>query len=205
MPEIVPLNLDAPVTCEQYIRAIESLLPELERISINEGWCSQRHRYFAAVLPEYKTIEDKYGSVIDGTFSFDSVPAENDADFAARLRSVRGRVLWYVKDEVIRLGTANQMLTALGLPEYEINTASIQFDVRLGALRLSVAGSNFYESAEWLRNELPSLLVRALNGQPQPNDNRYVPGSAMIDPVRGVQQSRGSTIPDADTERPDYY
>jgi hypothetical protein len=199
MSETAPLNLDAAITREQYIDAVSNLLPELDTISDDRGWCGDRHRYFKSVLPEY-TPDINYSANAD----FNLVP--EDTDYAARLRSIRARVLWYAKAETINLAIANRVLTALGLSAYEISRkAGTRFQVRV-YLNLNVTGDR-YDAADWLREELPGRIIRALDGLPQPDDNRYVPGSAA---GSGASQfisrlDEEVAIPDAETERPGSY
>jgi len=138
------LDLTIVVTRDQYKEAITKLLDELDRVSSEMRWCSERHRYFNAVMDEY----------CDGDADFGLVP--EDTNYAARLRSMRARILWYARAETIKLDLANRLFTAMGLPEYGGgNKAGPRYRVELN-LELSVSGD---DGRRYLQRELNDMVA----------------------------------------------
>lgn len=111
------IDLDGPVTREQYNTMANVLAPALDAFGRRAGWCSERHDHFTAILPEYTS--DYYDRAT-------ATPATDEtADYAQKARDVRGRILWHVRNRSysrrdVTIQAANRLLAAAGLPEYPV-------------------------------------------------------------------------------------
>lgn len=187
--EIAILDLSTTITRDQYKESIIKLLAELDRVSHEMGWCSERHRYFAAVMDEYYDGEADFGVVPEYT------------DYAARLRTMRARMLWYVRAETIGLDLANRLFTAMGLPEYDSNPkAGARYRVELN-LELGITGEDV---TEYIQRELPAMITKMMDDRSSETGNRFVPGSVVILRPYVTRMSTAPAINAADTERPSY-
>lgn len=192
------LNLSEPITRDDYFSSVARLTEFFRELADRTEWCSARHRYFAAIVPEYNAYaRDNYDPAL--------VP--DDADYAARLRDMRARVLWYVSAETIDLDTANEGFRAAGWPLYAVEKAGVRVEVCLPPLYVNVApdGELPGNTVRWVRDHIGQLIIDRLDGK-RVRDNRYVPGSATISgnvEVYFVSAER-SGIPESDTLRPSY-
>lgn len=196
MTEIATINLDAPITREQYQEAITKLLAEANRVGDFMGWCSERHRYFGTVIEEYSRYNDSF-------VDFTLVP--ENVDYAARIRSIRAQILWYVNARTITFENGNRFITAMGLPPYDgDNKAGPRYTVEL-QLSLGITGDDY---RRFIESELPNIITRALDGQPVEavtnNDSHYVPGSVVISIPYFRQLQSNPVINPADMEHPSY-
>jgi hypothetical protein len=176
--EVQQLNLDAPVTREQYEHAVRHMVEYLGHdLTRRHGWCEDRYRYFAAVIPEYRRRrEDRV--------NFEVVPQE--ANYAQLLKDIRARILWYVAEgDVIHLDEANEVFAAGGLPEYgkDEKLGGHRVRVALPYLDINVAGAESQEQANaWAQQNMIELIVNLLDGKPvEEGSNKYVPASGVFD------------------------
>jgi hypothetical protein len=189
MTEIASLDLDTTITRDQYMNAVTRLLIEANTVSSENGWCDERHRYFEAVVKEYDL----------GDADFSQVP--EDTDYAAQLRSMRARILWYAYAASISLDTANRFFAAMGLHEYnDHDKPGSRFHVEV-IMELNVTGEG---GRYYLQSHLASLITRALDGRLSEEDNRYVPGSAVITQRYVTSMLNEPAIKATDIERPSY-
>lgn len=190
------IDLDTTVTREQYISAVESLLPVLDQVSNDRGWCSERHRYFRAVMHEYVPDSTRYEHA---GADFSQVP--EDTDYADRLRSMRARVLWYVRNDTISPEIGDRILTGLGL---RLANQAQKPGERVRAhidVELNVAPGDS-TARNWAEFDLPALIVRVLDASP--DAGRYIPGSGVASCYSTDRLSSRASIPETDTERPSY-
>lgn len=211
MSEVTQLDLDKPVTREHYEHAVSHLIEFLTgELSNRMDWCEERFRYFAAIIPEF----DRYKT---GYLDFAEVP--QDADYAARLRDMRGKLLYYTAAGTITLEVTNEILRKSGLPEYHapgkptglrlrINLTGLELNVAVPSKMEASAAANNSEAITWVRDHLQELVVSALDGKPSPEDNRYVPGSAKFvtnyQPEVYIAREEGPTIDSSQIVRPSY-
>lgn len=190
------IDLDTTVTREQYISAVEGLLPVLDDISDDRGWCTERHRYFRAVMFEYMPVGVNERAGAD----FSQVP--EDTDYAARLRSMRARVLWYVRNDTISPEIGDRILTGLGL---RLANQARKPGERIRAhidVELNVGPGDDGSARSWATHGLPALIVRLLDASP--DAGRYIPASAVASCYSTDRLSTRASIPETDTERPSY-
>jgi hypothetical protein len=206
MSDVTQLDLDKPVTREQYEHAISHMIQFLgDDLTRRHGWCDERHRYFANVIPEYRRSRES-------RVNFDAVP--QDADYAKRLKYTRAKILWYVRDgDVIRLDEANEVFVAGGLPEYgkDEKLGGYRVRVALPYLGINVSGvESSPEAQEWAKQHMMQLIVDLLDGKPV-EGSKYVPASGVFDMNYGganaiaVLQEREVREEDTLRPSPDHY
>jgi hypothetical protein len=197
MSSTTTLDLEGTVTREQYEAAVISLCATFNTVAEEMGWCGERHRYFAAIIPEYDYDREDGESRVN----FSLVP--DDEDYAARIKGMRARILWYGRAGTIRMSIVNRGLNALGLPDYEGSKSGARFRVYL-TLELNVTAHPDTTGRRWLYDHLREVLPAAMDGKPV-EDNRYVPGSAAVSnvDVNALTGDEGE-ISAADTEVPSY-
>lgn len=204
MSGITQLDLSQPVTMEQYNAAIAAMFEFLNgELKERFNWCSERHRYFTAIIPNSHT-EDAgfdYQTVID--------QVDPEADFAALLKEARGKILWYAMNGPINLATANEIFAACGLPEYVTKRdEGVRLSITMPAFNVSVRAGNNNDARAWARDHFMEFMGRMLDGKPAQNDDLYVPGSVTFSGVeRPYATAHGATRPpidETDMVRPSY-
>lgn len=208
MTETDTTGTDTTVTREQYIERINALLPVLDEITDDRDWCSERHRYFSAVMPEYAYKSGAGGRDRAGA-DFTRVP--DDTDYAARLNAMRRRILWYVKHETINVEMGDRVLTALSLPgvtseQKPGERIRVHLDLDITVAPEPVEGrsasDNSYYARVWAEANMGRITVAALDASNDPA--QYIPGSAVVAYVGAERVSNTVAIPEADVERPSY-
>lgn len=202
------LKLDGEITRDQYKECIERMVEYLNGdLKTEMEWCSQRHRYFDALIIEYESDGR------DGALEVNLIPGE--ADFAQRLRDIRARLLWYAKNETITVWTANKILARSGLQEYNNNGKPVgrRISVSLPTITLNIGGDEM-SCLEWIEQNILSMILDGLDGKifeakGDDKQNRYVPGSAAFEnhPHRYVdaeEVTQEVSIPESETLRPSY-
>lgn len=188
-------SLSGEVGREAYQTAVSAMDAFLRQHAGEQGWCSERHRYFEAILPEY----DRYADEPD----FGRTP--EDGDYATLLRDMRARVLWYVRAGQTTLDVANAAFQRAGLPQYPVKDgAGTRYTVYLGRMEVNVSAAGDDDPQGWLESSIRGLIRAALDGQPFP-DSRVVPGSAAFQgeiEVYRQRADRGETVAESDTLRP---
>lgn len=195
------LDLSGDVTREQYFASVEGLTEYLRSLAYDMSWCSERHRYFAAIIPEY----DSYA----GETQINRSLVPDDSDYAARLRDVRARVLWYVNAGTIELEYANRGFAAANMAPYVPEAKSgRRVQVFLPAFEFSVTDNGDTDAAirVYVREHVTEMIVAALDNRTL-EGNRYVPGSAVFEQTGievYVMRNDHNVIPSDMILRPSY-
>ena len=188
------LDLSATVTRDQYVNAVTEFVAGLDRLGDSYDWCSSRHAYFHGIVPEY----DRHApSLVD----FSGTP--DNTDYAANLRAMRAKALYWVNRESATLSEANAIFTASGLPAYAPNPAEgtrIRFSAEFEATAF-VTG-DFPE--EWIRDHLAEILTTNMNDAKM-DEYRIVTGTAEVGITYGPYVSvQPVTVDPGDILTPDY-
>jgi hypothetical protein len=200
------LDITNPVSRPDYILAVTGMHDVLENtLKHRNSWCDERFRYFTAVIPDL----DWDGYPQHPELNFDKLP--EDADYAERLRDMRGKLLWYTKAEVITLDEVNEIFAAAKLPEYGTKkNAGTRVNVLLPRFEVSLATGDLEEARGSIVNNFAEFLTRMLDGGQAKDDDKYVPGSFVLSreltwsSVAPVPVPRHGDIPTSDTVRPSY-
>jgi hypothetical protein len=200
MSDVKQLDLDKPVTREEYEDSVKRMIEFLEHdLKRRHEWCESRWGYFENVIPEFDP--DATNDV-----DFSRVPA--DANYNERLDATRRKILFYAQQGTINLADANEIFAKGGLPEYGVDRKT-GHRVRIGMqyLEVNIGDVESLDDAKaYVREHWLELIVSLLDGKPV-EDSKYVPGSAVFDTsyddgpsVESVMAT--STIREEDTTDP---
>lgn len=203
------IDLSGNVTREQYTDAVTGLVNHMNQLSANTGWCSSRHAYFQAVLPEYDSGYDGLHS--HPRANLDLVP--DDADYALLLRNVRARALWYVRAGIIDLSYVNDGFAAANLPAYvpSPDKAGQRVRVTLPAIEVTVTDAEYQAGMYQFADNFARLMLARLDRHATDDiETGYVPNSASF-PASGrtyvryeITSRTDNGVDAADTLDPHY-
>jgi hypothetical protein len=197
------ISLDEPVTREQYDSCIKAMFSFVNgTLRDRFDWCSDRIRYFEAVIPYSHATQSGYDLIIDS--------APDGSDFSALLREARGKILWYANATTISMETASEIFAACGLPPYvQKKEASIRVSVELHTFNISIAAGDYDTARRWVIDNFQDFMARMLDGKPAQDGDKYVPGSVVMSAgnrpyVHIFTNGSQRPVDEADTVRPSY-
>ena len=127
------LDLTAGVSEADYVRAMNALKDQMDSYRESQGWCTEFWSYITSTISPLFTY-DGYNEVVrvDTTSGVTS-----DADRAATLTAIRGRILAYV-GERITLPRANDVVRGSGLAEYAVDSAGKPWRINFPGFTVNV-------------------------------------------------------------------
>jgi len=134
MPEAskAVLDISEGVSRDDYAQALNSLRDGMDSFRASQGWCSEFWDYIQRTISPVFAW-DRYQE--DVFVNADTL--RTDAERAAELRNIRGRILTYVGQR-IPLGGANEILRGAGLAEYTPEKTERTWRVNVGSFRFDV-------------------------------------------------------------------
>ncbi len=134
MPEAskAVLDISEGVSRDDYAQALNSLRDGMDSFRASQAWCSEFWDYIQRTISPVFAW-DRYQE--DVFVNADTL--RTDAERAAELRNIRGRILTYVGQR-IPLGGANEILRGAGLAEYTPEKTERTWRVNVGSFRFDV-------------------------------------------------------------------
>lgn len=199
-----PIDLDQPVTRGRYMDTVKDLMAFLDGpVKVRNSWCTERYRYFMALIPGSSWDRDENDPV------YTIGEPDEDADYVALLRTIRGKLLWYANAGTISLGTVNDAFRACGLPEYgkPKETPGFRVYASLPRLYFNVAADSEEAARDWAYSNITDFITRMLDGKTPEEGDMYVPGSGVMNgPANSVYMAMQEipVIQVSDIIRPSY-
>lgn len=114
------VDLSQPVDRATYDAIMTRIAVSMNKLTREYGWCSERHTHFIAVMgtaygTEYVTTDGGY-DYEQPVYNPETAPVLED--YAGELKAVRATILAYANRGRITIDSANDSLTAAGLPPY---------------------------------------------------------------------------------------
>jgi hypothetical protein len=196
-----PLDLSRPVSRDRYMNTITGLYQFFEgELKPRNSWCNERFRYFEELIPEL--VVDRSNRHYTAELDFTSVP--EDADYVARLRDTRGKLLWYASSTIISLSQTNEALQAAGMPGYKAENSGTRMSLELDNIRITVAASTSNEARVWIQDHLTDFLTRMIDGKGPMDTDLYVPGSITFGDPEYIHTASLPSVDVKDTIRPGF-
>ena len=154
--QVARIDLDQPVTKEQYRTALQALWEAGRQVARSHDWCTAWISIFHdKINSDFPYERDRYGE-LRGDVDVAEPQHDSDFDYGTELKNTRGRILWYVREGSVYLDEANRALQSAGIDGYAVTEKVFNVTVP----RFTVAAGS--ETAATIQDRL-NEAIRELN------------------------------------------